>query len=77
MDDTFQILARFLDQFTNEVQGRELGAPPEEAKARLLQLARGELPPAERKKLLLELVRNSEWLGWLAQEVKAMRQART
>ncbi len=73
MDDTFQTLARFLDQFGEEVQGRETPEPPEETKTRLRQLARGDLPLPDRTELLAQLVSNTEWIAWLAREVKALR----
>jgi len=73
MPDQFEILARFLERFGDEVEGREVGDPGDDTRARLKQLARGELPEAEQAELFARLNRNPEWIAWLAREVKAMR----
>jgi hypothetical protein len=73
MPDTFQILAKFLERFSDEVQGRELQEPTEEIKAKLQRLARGALPKAEKTDLFAQLNRNPEWIAWLAREVKGLR----
>lgn len=75
MDDTFKILAEFLDKFGDEVEGRQFSEPAEETKKQLRQLARGELPAAERSALLNQLISHTEWISWLAQEVKSLRTA--
>lgn len=73
MADTFQILARFLERYGDEVEGRELPELAPEMKARLQRLARGNLPEAEKGELFAELNRNPAWIAWLAEEVKALR----
>jgi hypothetical protein len=75
MADTFQILAKFLEKYGDEVEGRELQEPSEEAKQQLRRLARGSLPEAEQADVFAQLNRNPQWVGWLAQEVKGLRQA--
>jgi len=73
MTNTFQILAAFLDRFEDEVEGRELHEPTPELQARLRDFARGKLPGAEQKELMGLLNQNPQWIGRLAQEVKALR----
>jgi hypothetical protein len=73
MNDTFKILARFLDSFGEEVEGRELHEPTEEMKGKLRALARGNLPVGERPQLFEILNREPGCLAWLAQEVKSLR----
>jgi hypothetical protein len=73
MADTFQILAKFLEKFGDEVEGRELQEPAEETKQQLRRLARGSLPEAEQASLFAQLNQNPQWIGWLAQEVKGLR----
>ncbi len=73
MSDKFEILLKFLERFDEEVQGRELSEPDGEAKTKLECLARGTLPDREQPEVFALLDRNPEWIGWLAQEVKALR----
>jgi hypothetical protein len=73
MSDQFGILARFLDQFDLEVEGRAREDPPEEVKSRLRQFAAGNLGPAEREELTRLLHQHPQWVGFLAEEVKALR----
>ena len=73
MTNTFRILVAFLDQFEDEVEGRELQEPPEEVRARLRDFARGKLRGAKQDELLVLLNQNPKWIGRLAQEVKALR----
>ena len=73
MTNTFQILATFLDRFEDEVEGRELQEPTEEALAKLRDFARGKLRGVEQRELLGLLNQNPQWIGRLAQEVKALR----
>jgi len=75
MTNTFQILATFLDRFEDEVEGRELQEPAEEVQAKLRDFAQGKLRGAEQSELLGLLNRNPQWIGRLAQEVKALRQS--
>ncbi|HWX21738.1 MAG TPA: hypothetical protein VN578_17680 [Candidatus Binatia bacterium] len=73
MRDTFQILAKFIERFGDEVEGRELQEPSQDTKVKLQQLARGTLSEPQRAELFLQLHHNPQWLPWLAQEVKALR----
>jgi hypothetical protein len=75
MADTFQILARFLERFGDDVEGRELAEPAEETRKKLSQLANGTLNSKERAELMGQLSHNPTWLAWLAKEVKSLRQA--
>ena len=73
MPDTFQILAKFLERFGDEVEGRALQELPKDAQASLQRLARGTLPEEDQAGLFALLNKNPAWVGWLAQEVKALR----
>ena len=73
MDNTFKILTAFLDQFAGEVEGRALEELTPGTRAKLEQLARGQLPETERTELFVTLSRNPEWVARLAQEIKALR----
>ncbi len=75
MADTFEILAKFLEKFDEDVEGREMQEPTEEAKGKLQRLARGNLSDSEQSAVFSELNRNPQWIAWLAQEVKALRNA--
>jgi hypothetical protein len=73
MTDRMQILLKFLERFDDEVQGREVSEPPEDAKIRLHRFARGTLPEDEQTEVLVLLDRHPEWTAWLATEVKGRR----
>lgn len=73
MADTFQILARFLERFGDDVEGRQLGEPAEETRTKLRHLANGTLKSQERAELMGQLSHNPAWVAWLAQEVKSLR----
>jgi hypothetical protein len=73
MPNTFAILAKFLEQSGDEVQGRELQQVPEATRDKLRDFARGQLPPAEQSRLIEELNQNPDLVATLAAEVKAMR----
>ena len=75
MSNTFQILAQFLKQSGEEVEGRELQEPPGQTKVKLQRLARGKLPEAEQPEVFADLNRHPEWVAWLAREIKALRAA--
>lgn len=75
MAGTFEILARFLQKFGDEVEGRQSTELPEETRAKLTQLAHGKLEPAARTELMAQLSHNPDWVAWLAQEVKGLRAA--
>jgi hypothetical protein len=75
MANEFEILAGFLAKFGDEVEGRELPEPPKNVQAQMQALARGNLAESERAQLLSLLNENPQWLGRLADEVKALRTA--
>ena len=73
MDNTFEILARFLDRYGEDVEGRALEEMPPEITAKLRAFAGGGLPAAERGALARLLKENPRWISVLADEVKAGR----
>jgi hypothetical protein len=73
MQNTFEILAGFLDRFGVEVEGRELQEPPEAIQIKMRALARGDLPETEHNEFLFLLSQNPGWIARLAAEVKALR----
>jgi hypothetical protein len=73
MTNSFKTLAEFFDQFNDEVQGRDLGEPPEEIQVQLRSLAQGGLPARDQPELFALLNQNPEWVAGLAREVKALR----
>jgi hypothetical protein len=74
MAERLQILLKFLDRFDEEVQGRELSEPTEDAKIKLQRFARGTLSEEDQTEVFVLLDRNPEWTAWLAKEVKGLRQ---
>ena len=75
MPSSFEILARFLDRFSVEVEGRSLQEPTADIKRKLQAFARGTLTDAERGELIPLLRQNPHWISLLADEAKAMRPA--
>ncbi len=73
MAERLQVLLRFLERIDDEVQGRELSEPAEEAKDKLQRFARGTLPDKEQTEVFILLDRHPEWTAWLAKEVKGLR----
>ena len=73
MNNTFQILAGFLEKYAEDVEGRSDGEVPAEARERLRRFARGETPEADRIELLNALRTNPQWVAVLAEEVKTLR----
>jgi hypothetical protein len=73
MSERLQILLKFLERFDDEVQGRELSEPADEAKDKLQRFARGTLPEKEQTEVLILLDRHPDWTAWLAKEVKGLR----
>lgn len=76
MAETFQILAKFLERFGDDVEGRQMSEPAEETRTKLRQLANGTLNSEERAQLMGQLSHNPTWVAWLAQEVKSLRDAK-
>ena len=75
MTNSFRMLAKIFDQFNDEVQGRELGEPPEKIQGKLRLMARGGLPATEHQELFFLLNQNPEWVAGLAREIKALRKS--
>jgi len=73
MKNNFEILAKFLEKFGDEVEGHEFAELTPELKAKLQQFARGDLPAAEQGELIQRLSQNPEWVSRLAAEVKSLR----
>ena len=73
MATEFEILAGFLAKFGDEVEGREIQEPPKDVQSRMRELALGKLPESERSQLFSLLNENPQWIGRLAEEVKALR----
>lgn len=74
MAERLQILLKFLERFDDEVQGREMLEPADDAKVKLQRFARGTLTETEQTEVFVLLDRNPEWTAWLAKEVKGLRQ---
>ena len=73
MPDTFHILARFLERYGDDVEGRALPELTGDTQEKLKRLARGNLPEPDRMELFALLSRNPDWVAWLAREVKTLR----
>ena len=73
MKETFQILAGFLERFSDEVEGRQFEEPSEETTIKLRQLACGTLPEPDRAEVFALLNSHTEWISRLAKEVKTLR----
>jgi hypothetical protein len=73
MTERLHVLLKFLERFDDEVQGRELSEPAEEAKDKLQRFARGTLPEKEQTEVFILLDHHPEWTAWLAKEVKGLR----
>jgi hypothetical protein len=73
MKNNFEILAKFLEKFGDEVEGRELAELTPDVKAKLREFARGNLAAAEQGELVERLSQNPAWVSQLAAEVKSLR----
>ena len=73
MQNTFEILTRFLARYSDEVEGRESSSLPEEVRTRLQSFARGQLSASEQADLIARLNERQDWIAVLAEEVKALR----
>ena len=73
MKNNFEILARFLEKFGDEVEGREFAELTPEVRTKLQQFAAGKLPAAEQDELINRLNQNPEWVSRLAEDVKSLR----
>ena len=73
MKNNFEILAKFLEKFGDEVEGREFAELTPEVRTKLQQFAKGSLSAGEQSELIERLSQNPEWVTRLAADVKAMR----
>ena len=73
MKNQFEILAKFLEKYGDEVEGREFAELTPDMKAKLQQFAQGKLPAAEQSGLIEHLSQNPEWVARLAADVKSLR----
>ena len=73
MNDTFQILAGFLDKYSDDVFGRAREDVPRELRDRLRDFAHGDLDDTERARLCKSLKENPQWIPALAQEARTPR----
>lgn len=73
MADNFEIVLQFLARFGTDVEGRALKELPAELQPKLREAARGRLPEAQRDELFQWLKENPDWIGRLAEEIKALR----
>lgn len=75
MPNNFEILAGFLERFGDDVEGHESAALPPAVADQLRRFARGQLPETEQGEVIRELNGRTEWVKFLAAEVKALRSA--
>ena len=73
MANQFTILSRFLDRYSDDVEGRSMEEPSAEVAQKLKNLASGSLSEAERKDVIALLQTNPNWVALLAREAKALR----
>ena len=71
--NNFEILARFLERFGDDVEGRSLEELPAETRMKLSDFAKGALPADQRKEIASLLKQNPGWISVLAEEAKAAR----
>ena len=73
MKNTFQVLARFLDHFEDEVEGRELPELTPEVELKLRDFARGNLRGPDQTAVLDMLKHNPQLIARVAEEAKKLR----
>ena len=73
MANEFAILAKFLDRYSDDVEGRSMEEPSAEVRQKLRDFASGSLPEAERNDVISLLQTNPHWVPLLASEAKALR----
>lgn len=76
MPESFAVITRFLERFSDDVEGRQASELSEETKQQLKKLARGELPRGEHEPLFAILRTDPTAVSWLAEEVKVLRSKR-
>jgi len=77
MSNTFETLARFLDRYSDEVEGRELEEVPPQFKPKLRDFALGALAEPERQELARLLKENPRWVASLAEEARMVRERKS
>ena len=73
MSNEFAVLAKFLDRYSDDVEGRSMEEPSPEVQQKLKAFAVGSLPEAERDEVIALLHSNPHWVPMLAREAKALR----
>ena len=73
MPESFAVITRFLERFSDDVEGRQASELSEEMKQQLKKLARGELPRAEHEQVFAVLRSEPAAVSLLAEEVKQLR----
>ena len=73
MSNEFAILAKFLDRYADDVEGRSMEEPSAEVQQKLKDFAAGSLPEADRNDVISLLHTNPHWVPMLAREAKALR----
>ena len=73
MSNEFAILAKFLDRYGDDVEGRSMEEPSAEVQQKLKDFAAGSLPEGERNDVISLLQTNPHWVPLLAREAKALR----
>ena len=73
MANTFTILSRFLDRYSDDVEGRSMEEPSADVQQKLRDFATGSLSEAERNNVIALLQTNPHWVPLLAREAKALR----
>lgn len=75
MPNNFEILAGFLARYGDEVEGRESTPLPPDVADQLRRFARGQLAEPAQREIIQQLGEHTDWVAFLATEVKALRYA--
>ena len=73
MANQFTILSRFLERYSDDVEGRSMEEPSTEVQQMLKNFADGSLSEADRKDVIALLQNNPNWVPLLASQAKALR----
>jgi hypothetical protein len=73
MNNTFQILAGFLDKYSDDVVGHAREEVPTDLRPRLRDFAHGVLDDTERARLCKSLKENPQWIPALAEAARTPR----
>ena len=74
MNHPFTTILQFLHDADCEVQGREALAPDAPTLKRLERFARGDATEQERSELCQLIKQNPQWVSFLAESVKRLRE---